>query len=220
MTNAEKTLTAINALAAQLDEISTDHAKLAGRIPGWSSVYHRLFFKAVFGAVPEIKSVLILGVYLGRDIATMLEVSAQPLQVVGVDKFADTPCDDWPADKRNLSWEAAGFGKAPNAKQALENINPLPPHAVRLIEADDAVWLPNVQGQFDLLYVDTSHDKATVARQLQQVRKLAAPGAIIAGDDYENIEATWGVRDAVVEAFQRHHVLAKTIWFADVEAYK
>lgn len=220
MTNAEKTLTAINAYSVKFHEIADDHAKLAARIPGWSSAYHRLFFKSVFDAVPEIKSVLILGVYLGRDIATMLEVSAHPLQVVGVDKFNDGPCDDWPEDKRNLTWEAAGFGKAPNATQALANINPQPPHAVRLIEADDAVWLPNVQGQFDLLYVDTAHDKATVARQLKQVRKLAHPGTIIAGDDYENIEATWGVSDAVTEAFQRHHVLARTIWFADAEAYK
>lgn len=220
MTNADKILTAINAYSVKFHEIDADHLKLAGRIPGWSSSYHRLFFKSVFDAVPEIKTVLILGVYLGRDIATMLDVAKQPLQVVGVDKFADTPCDDWPEDKRNLTWEAAGFGKAPNAEQALTNINPQPPHAVRLIEADDAVWLPNVQGRFDLIYVDTSHDKATVQRQLQQVRKLAKPATIIAGDDYENITPTWGVQDAVAEAFQRHHVLARTIWFADAEAYK
>lgn len=220
MTNAGKILAAINAHALKFDEITAEHATLSARIPGWSGPAHRLFFKSVFGAVPEIKSVLILGVYLGRDIATMLEVSAQPLQVVGVDKFADSPCEDWPADKRSLSWEQAGFGKAPNAKQALDNINPQAPHAVRLIEADDAVWLPLVEGRFDFLYLDTAHDKATVARQLQQVRKLTHAGTVIAGDDYENIEATWGVRDAVNEAFVRHHVLAKTIWFADAEAYK
>jgi len=220
MKPTDKILIAINEFAKVLPAISQKHAALASRIPGWSGAYHRLFFQSVFTSLPEVKTVLILGVYLGRDIATMLEVAPTGLQVVGVDKFADTPCDDWPESKRTLSWEQAGFGKAPNAEQALTNINPQPPHAVRLIEADDAAWLPTIKGKFDLCYLDTSHDKATCLRQMAQVRPLCHETTVVAGDDYENLEPTWGVRDAVAEAFTTHRVLAKTIWFADAADYK
>ena len=41
---------------------------IASRVPGWSRVIHYLFFKSVFEVMPEIKTVLILGVYMGRDI--------------------------------------------------------------------------------------------------------------------------------------------------------
>lgn len=57
-------------------------------------------------------------------------------------------------------------------------------------------------------------------RQLKQVKPLCKPTTIIAGDDYENLEKTWGVKDAVTEAFKSHQVLAGTIWFAGAEDLK
>ena len=113
----------------------------------------------------------------------------------------------------------SGFGLPPNAKAALDNINPSPPHHVRLIEADDALWLPLVENKFDFIYVDTSHDYETVARQIKQVRKLCHENTVIAGDDYNDVEPTWGVQKAVREGFKSHKVLAEIIWFAGAEDY-
>ncbi len=190
------------------------HQAIATRIPGWSGHLHLAFFKSIFAAFP-IERVLIVGVYLGRDITLMLAGSNRPMQIVGVDKFSDTPCDDWPEEKRGMTWQQAGFGEAPSLEKAAANINAQPPHAVRLIQSNDADWLPMVEGQFDLIYLDTAHDKATVVRQLQQIRKLCHPGTIIAGDDYENILPTWGVKDAVTECFTEHAFMpSASIWYA------
>ncbi len=187
---------------------------IANRVPGWSGLHHYAFFKSMFEAFP-IRTVLIIGCYMGRDISFMLHGSPRGLQVVGVDKFDNTPCDDWPEEKRHLSWEQAGFGPAPSIDLALANINAQPPHEVRLIQADDAVWLESVQGQFDFCYLDTSHDKATVMRQIRQIRKLCHPATIIAGDDYENIVNTWGVKDAVLESFTSHSFIPQaSVWYA------
>ena len=218
---AAAVLTEINREIPLFDVHKAHAEALAREVPGWSGPPHHLFFHCVFKALPEIRTVLILGVYFGRDICIMSRCAkGRELQVVGVDKFSDTACADWPDGKRNLSWEAAGFGKPPNAKQALANIDARKDalHQVRLIESDDAVWLPAIQGHFDLIYIDTAHDKATVQRQIRQVAPLAGPNTLIAGDDYEDLGiTTWGVKPAVTEGFKRHHVVADVIWFADAK---
>jgi hypothetical protein len=220
MTNPDKITAAIEALSND-PTYAPQWQKIADRVPGWSRGNHYLFFKAVMQAMPELKSILILGVYLGRDICFMLDAAGnRPLQVVGVDKFNADPCDDWPAEKRGMTWQEAFHCEPPNITNAINNINAQPPHDVLLVESDDAAWLPTATGSYDLIYVDTSHDKATCLRQFAQVKKLCHPGTIIAGDDYENLEPTWGVKDAVAEAFRSHQVLANTIWWAGVDDYK
>lgn len=215
MNTAAKLAEALSANEPRMDDWIARSSEVGRRIPGWSRHLHYLFFKSWLDAFPEAQSVLMLGVYMGRDISFLLDAApGRRLQVVGVDKFADTPCADWPEEKRGMSWTTAGFGAPPNAKTALENIAPRDEHAVRLIEADDAVWLEQVQGAFDLIFVDTSHDKATVLRQIRQIHKLCHPFTIVAGDDYNNGPATWGVKEAVTESFKRHHALGETIWFA------
>jgi hypothetical protein len=212
---------AIAALEPKLTEMHVVSTELGRRIPGWSGVYHYLFFKAVLAALPDLRTVLMLGVYRGRDIAFLLDAARfRPLQVVGVDKFTDTPCADWPEAKRDLSWAGAGFGLPPDAKAALDHISPQLPHVVRLIEADDAVWLESIEGRWDLIYVDTDHTQATCQRQLAQIRKLCHANTLIAGDDYTPLQPTWGVEAAVKEAFKSHQVLAGTIWFAGAEDYQ
>jgi hypothetical protein len=216
MTPSHKILTAIGEQSAFPDLHKLRATQIAAKIPGWSGATHYLFFKSVFAALPEIKTVLIIGVYQGRDIAFMSDACERELQIVGVDKFSDTPCDDWPEEKRSGNWQAAGFGDAPTLEKAQANLAHLPvKHALRLIESDDAVWLEAIEGKFDLIFLDTAHDKATVARQLRQVRKLCHENTVIAGDDYENLLPTWGVKDAVTEGFKEHHVLGDVIWLAD-----
>jgi hypothetical protein len=192
-----------------------------GQIPGWSGLAHYAFFKAVLSDLPWISELLVVGVYQGRDIAYILDVAkryhpSRKLRIVGVDKFSDTPCADWPEDKRPLGWQAAGFGQAPSRARAVENLTP---HkwetvALELIEANDADFLATTKDRFDFIYLDTAHDEATVTRQLQQVSRVASQHALIAGDDYSDA-GTWGVKKAVGNSLSRHEVFADWIWFAD-----
>lgn len=221
MTPTARLCERISELESALADIQKSVAPIQGRVPGWSGVFHYLFFKALLDTRPELKTILILGVYMGRDISFMCDAAkTRPLQIVGVDKFSDTPCADWPEDKRSLSWKQAGFGEAPNAEKAYLNINPAAQHSVRLIEADDVLWLQTIEGKFDFIFLDTAHDAQTVIRQINHAKKLCHENTIIAGDDYENLLPTWGVKDAVKEAFLTHQVLADTIWFADAGELK
>lgn len=217
--NAQKILEALEREGSYTTHTEARVQHIATTVNGWSGLNHYLFFKSVFAAC-DFKTVLMLGVYNGRDISFLCDAAKEKeLQIVGVDKFSDTPCADWPEDKKVLSWTQAGFGDSPSVEIAQKNIerHATPKHQFRLIVSDDEPWLESVQGSFDFIYLDTSHDKQTVLRQLRQIKKLCAHHTIIAGDDYENIVSTWGVKEAVSESFKRHHVLADTIWFANAE---
>lgn len=194
------------------------------RIVGYSNAKHYGFFKALF-ANEDIQSLLILGVYHGRDIAFMLSVlerycANRGVQIVGVDKFTDTACADWPEQKHAMNWAQAGFGRAPAFETALRNVQ----HPnVRLIKSTDSEYLANTPRKFDVIYLDTSHDHETVSRQFRQIKRIANPGAVICGDDYSdesNAGGSWGVKRAVTEAFAHHGVFADWIWFARVEDLK
>ena len=226
MSNADKITSAIEELSGK-PGVLDGCGPIMERVPGWSKAYHFLFFKAVMQAMPELRSILILGVYMGRDICFMLEAAKfRPLQVVGVDKFNAEPCDDWPVEKRGMTWEEAFHCAPPSLELAQKNTNTqladTDLQTVTLIQASDDDWLTahNPSHAYDLIYVDTSHDKATCLRQFAQVKKLCHPNTIIAGDDYAPLEKMWGVSDAVAEAFTSHQVLADTIWFAGAGDYK
>ena len=213
---ASRVLTAIEQDQTQLPIFAQRLAEIAGKIGGWSGPNHYLFFSSVLNELREVKNILILGVYMGRDIAIMSDSCKRDLMIVGVDKFEDSPCEDWP-DKNIKSWTEAGFGTAPSVELAIKNLEARLPanHQFRIIQSDDAVWLENVVGKFDFIYVDTSHDKATVVRQFAQIKKLCHENTLVAGDDYENIVPTWGVKDAVTECTKQHHVLADCIWWCN-----
>lgn len=188
-----------------------------GRIIGYSNERHYAFFKTLFG-VEDIKRVLILGVYHGRDIAYMLDVLARyhpgrQVEIVGVDKFTNDACDDWPADRKALNWAQAGFGTPPSLEGAILNVGAAP---VKLHKAHDSDYLELTEEKFDVVYLDTAHDEKTVSRQLSQVRRVCNPEAILCGDDYSN-EGTWGVKKAVEQSFTIHHIFADWIWFSSVE---
>lgn len=77
-------------------------------IHGWSSYQHYGFFKAAFAA-HDIKQLLMLGVYMGRDLAYILDIlkryyPSKDVTLIGVDKFSDTPCADWPKEVL-AAWE-------------------------------------------------------------------------------------------------------------------
>lgn len=220
MENSAHLLTEAQALTAQ------DHAEvwdITRRIPGYSDAKHYAFFKSLFGRT-GIRSILVLGVYHGRDIAFMQSVLAgrtialdgDAVWIVGVDKFTDTACADWPQERAAMGWDEAGFGLAPDFAAA--RANTASDH-VSLIRSDDEAFLATTAMRFDCVYLDTSHDYATVKRQLGHMQRICAPGALICGDDYSDA-GRWGVKSAVADSFNRSYLFADWIWFANLEDLK
>ena len=194
---------------------------IAGHIPGWSHVAHYIFFRALMHATP-VSRMLVLGVFHGRDIAYIQAARAsvgndRTLEVVGVDRFADVPCADWTPDQHGKDWRANGYGTGPaTPDQVRQNLDWLQLSCgVKLVQSPDEEYLATTSDTFDCIYIDTSHDYETVARQLRQVKRLCrGPQTIIAGDDYGD-GGTWGVKRAVEEAFHTH-ALSGRIWFSDL----
>lgn len=219
------------ALLAYLDQFKTNGdqmidaedekaiVQIQERIHGYSQPVHYAFFKALLAAT-DIKSILMLGVYYGRDIAFILDIlkryhPGREIRIVGVDKFDDQPCADWPEEKLHMSWDDAGMGRAPVHDEAVANLTPSPAGAiVDIISSTDESFLTNHAGNFDFIYLDTSHDFGTVWRQCRTVGKVCSPDALICGDDYRD-SGTWGVRRAVSQAFSNHTVFGNWIWMAD-----
>lgn len=190
------------------------------RIPGWSGMPQYAFFKTMLAAHPRLETMLILGVYHGRDIAFILDILARNhagrlVQIVGVDRFSDQPCADWP--RWATSWEMLTKGMpAPNLTAAAANVGA---HNVTLVQANDATFLEQPNLRFGLVYLDTSHDYASVKNLLAKVWRVCTDNAIICGDDFSNANG-WGVKTAVEESFTSFDLLGEWVWYSDLARLK
>lgn len=201
-------------------------SKIAAKVPGWSRITHWVFWKALLDATP-LRSLLMCGVYQGRDICLLLHARnlfhpGRALRIIGVDRFTDTDCDDWLETARGKSWEENKYGPPPSVQVAAQNIQAYLRNGddVRLIQQDDAEYLAGASPEWDGIYLDSSHDYATVHRQIDQCRTLCRHAeTLIMGDDF-NDEGTFGVRRAVTEHFGSVATLAHLIWFTDAARYK
>lgn len=195
------------------------------RVPGWSGFAHYYFFTALMGALLESKAdaahMLMLGVYRGRDLSFIADIirrnhqdRVDAVKIIGVDKFSDTPCRDWPEEKLGKDWIAAGFGPPPSIEEARKNIGEQAP--VTLVQANDEDYLRMIAQaewyKFDAIYIDTSHDYETVARQIRQCRPLLKPDGILCGDDYLE-DPQWGVIRGVNELCPERAIFA-SCWAA------
>ena len=158
---------------------------------------------------------MILGVYHGRDIAYLMDNAralGRPLEIVGVDKFSDDFCEDWPKERQTLNWQQAGFGTLPELRGRQAHQARLGfADKVTVIQERDDVFLAGCSERFDAIYIDTSHDYDTVARQIRQTAGLLTDDGLICGDDYSD-QGTWGVKRAVTEYVPGHVVFANWIW--------
>ena len=83
--------------------------------PGFSGAVQWQFFHWLLKSRPDIRRVLMLGVYRGRDIGYIAHAFGdRDYEIVGVDWFEDVACNDWPPEKRGLTWEKAGYGRGPD----------------------------------------------------------------------------------------------------------
>jgi len=186
---------------------------LRRQIPGWSRAEHAIFFRCALAALAPRARVLVCGIYHGLDLA-LLEWAAEEtgceLDLYGVDLFSDGPCDDWtPEQRARGSWQANGFGDPPSMEAAQRNAP-----GANLTRMNSYVFMLNSPLLFDMVYLDTSHDEATVEREIQAARKILAPGGIICGDDYYEPNTQWGVHAAVQRLLPHHAVLANRIWIS------
>jgi hypothetical protein len=183
-------------------------------VPGYSEAAHYAFFKHLL-ACATIKKLLILGVYHGRDIAYLVDNArtlGRPLHVVGVDKFSDDFCEDWPKERQSLNWQQAGFGTPPSFEAARAHMARLGfADSVTVIQQRDDLFLEESTDRFDAIYIDTSHDYDTVVRQIGQTARLLADDGLLCGDDYSD-QGTWGVKRAVSELIPGHVVFGNWIW--------
>ena len=184
---------------------------------GYSGQHHWQFFRQIL-ANTEIKNICIIGVYYGRDMAYMKailqELGRTDCMIVGVDKFEDSFCEDWPEEKRNLNWQEAGFGQAPNLQTTRSNLLKLGLSSnVFLVSDFDVNFLQNTLQVFDLIYIDTSHDYQSVKNLINLSLAKVKPNGFLAGDDFSD-EGTWGVAQAVRESFPEFELFYNWIWFA------
>jgi Methyltransferase domain len=193
-------------------------------IPGWSGYAQYRFFMGMMGTSWP-RRMLMLGVYQGRDLAYICDIllryfkkrlEAKEISIIGVDKFSDTPCADWP--KGPNTWGETEFGAAPSLEQAQKNLGPVFSF-VELVKSDDKEFLDGNPGKFDFIYLDTAHDYETVKRQIKQCVPLLNSGGVISGDDYLERD-NWGVIQAVRESFPRYMVFKNCIWVVQPEETK
>lgn len=204
-----------------MDRVATINATVLG----YSGPVHYAFFKSLLEEHPQLKVMLVLGVYHGRDICYICDILRRyhpnrEMIVTGVDKFSDTPCDDWPEEKNGMGWKEAGFGEPPSYEKALANISRFKGSVkLFLISVSDSTFLCSVgQPINDFVYIDTSHDYACVSRQLKQVKRVCVGGeTILAGDDYSDVSnagGSWGVKSAVADGLTAHEVFGEWIWIS------
>ena len=189
--------------------------EIAMNVPGYSDESREIAFRyLLIKHKPKPKRVLIVGVYFGRDIVMMSYIMKDGI-IVGVDKFSDDFCDDWPEDLRDKNWGDAGFGRAPALASAQRYVQRWAHKEVRihLIRQRDEDYLSSCQEKFDMIYLDTSHDEMTVTRQIRQAIPLLEEGGILVGDDFGDVD-TWGVKLAVEKCLVQYEVLSGTVWYS------
>lgn len=184
--------------------------RLQGAIPGWSTQLHMLFFKCVL-AEAKVRRILVCGVYHGLDLAILEYLIAtyhrgQQITLTGIDLFSDGPMKDWGPEKHGMTWEQAANGPPPSLSAAQKNAPTATIH-----KADSKVYLAGHRGEFDFIYLDTSHDEQTVRNEIEAIGEKGHREIIIAGDDYRGPE-NWGVDKAVDALLPAHAAVFDRLW--------
>lgn len=188
---------------------------------GYSGRRHWRFWKTVLRR-QNPADMCVLGVYFGRDLAYLSWLSRHmATRFTGIDKFEDSPCEDWPEELQGKTWQSAGFGPTPTPEIVYANLRRLDLDTARVsLKAERAVdFLTNTQQMFDFIYIDISHDYQSTVDTIRAAMPRLRPGGLLGGDDYSD-EGTWGVKSAVHGCFERHEVFDKHIWTARPEHYK
>jgi hypothetical protein len=190
---------------------------------GYSRRAHWNFFKTVLSD-PGVTRVCVLGVYKGRDLGYMAAILHQlgrtDVRLVGVDKFEDKYCDDWPDQLRAMTWQQAGFGEPPDLEEARGNLRRLGLDSDVHLHRDLAEnFLATTRDTFDFIYIDTAHDYASTLALIELAVRRLRPAGLVGGDDFSD-DGTWGVASAVKDSFDDFQVFSNWIWLAREADFK
>lgn len=190
---------------------------------GYSGNHHWEFFNVVLQNT-HIRNICVLGVYYGRDIAYMVSIleslNRNDYKIVGVDKFEDSAGEDWPDQLKNLTWQQAGFGAAPDIQSTRANLCKLGLDTNVYLYTDLAQkFLSNTEELFDFIYIDVSHDYQTTVEIINLAIDRIKPSGLIGGDDFSD-QNNWGVASAVRESFVEFEIFANWIWLTTPSNYQ
>ena len=211
-----------------------DYLEIMATVPGYSDLRHYDFFSKLLER--PVHSLLMLGVYHGRDICFLMNIlkHRQPEReffITGVDKFTNSPCDDWTPEERTRSWQLNGFGPPPTLEKCIANLKRYNNLNVTLDlhQNFDIAWfneqmhkLSNGDSSFrnyDVIYLDAAHDETSVVSQLIHCRPHCHEFTILCGDDYDK-DRGWGVIDAVDKSFSKREIFHGSIWQSSVRYLK
>lgn len=215
----------INAITCASFHISRDvdiFRECRKDIPGWSQPFHYTFFEAVAGALPLRFRAGVCGVYHGLDLKLFAHAARhhrKEIALAGVDLFSDEPCADWtPEQRARETWEGNGFGQPPDMVAAQRNC----PEAI-LHRSGSVAHLAEHGADYDFIYLDTSHDESTVRAEITALLTARSIAPIkrplfLAGDDYSEPGAGWGVDRAVTALVPDHFVFFNRIWLTYLPA--
>lgn len=173
----------------------------AETIPGWTDPSDIALVVGLVDQLPPGAKVVEVGVYMGRSLAAMaLAGAGRQITLTGIDKFSPEPGDDWPEDKRHLTWEeyVPGF-EAPTQEKVNGHLRRLGiSEHVSLLQGRGFEQAARFADRsLDLVFLDASHDYESVRQEIAAFLPKLKERSIIAGDDYG-----WeGVARAAREAF-------------------
>ena len=163
-------------------------------IPGWLHHEAALFTAHLAGA-PRARGIpgptLEIGVYHGKYLSVLYELSRADEMVVGVDFFSGS--DGTKDVKVVLSNVAAACGEASRLKMIVADSRELTAEKLRAQTGER---------HFRFISIDGGHTREIVCRDLETSYPLLPPGGIIALDDVFN-QGTPGVVEGVAEFFLR-----------------
>lgn len=140
-----------------------------------------------------------LGSYCGRSMFCAASGAEEPMNVVCVDDFRESPVPEWP---RRVFQATADM---------LMDWGPVSIELVRLSTVDAFRMMAEQERSFDSLFIDACHEYAECKADIENWSTLVRPGGLIAGHDYSPRHP--GVMDAVNETGAFEVVPETRIWF-------
>jgi len=170
----------------------------AMKVPGWMSESDLSILCDLVQSLPPESKVIEIGTYDGRSLCCMALASPKTI-FYGIDKFLDQWCDDWPEDKRHLSWPEFTSGyEAPDIERTQKNVDTLGLTNVILLKGDSDSFHERFEDEsIDMVFIDSSHDYVTVRRTLELYLPKVKSGGIVSGDDYGKVKVHKAVDEII-----------------------
>tara|TARA_B100001250_G_scaffold274234_1_gene236841 strand:- start:432 stop:1064 length:633 start_codon:yes stop_codon:yes gene_type:complete len=194
---------------------------------GWSTKNQWQLFHKIIKENLNIKNLAMLGVYRGRDLAylccALKHNNIKNFKVYALDVFDDVPCDDWPEEFKNKSWQEGFSIPPPSLEKSKLIINLLGFRKNVIFIKGDIKELEKIDTKLDFVYIDIAHDYKSTIRAIDISVKMGSENLVLLGDDYADQETKstpWGVIKAVEESFSKTKIHLNWFWESKKKYYK